>query len=73
MKRRFITKEEIESKRTYNGGFTKKQLSQWGVPWPPPSGWKNWISENGIPYDGIEDLHEAMDRECDAARDRDRT
>jgi hypothetical protein len=33
------TKEEIEAAKTPNGGWTKKQLAQWGVPWPPPKGW----------------------------------
>ena len=30
---------EIEAGRSPRGGWTKKQLAQWGVPWPPPSGW----------------------------------
>lgn len=32
--------EEIEAARTGNGGWTKEQLAAWGVPWPPPKGWK---------------------------------
>jgi hypothetical protein len=54
MERRFITEEEIENKRTKNGGFTKRVAASWGVPWPLPSGWKKWILKYGIPYDGIE-------------------
>ena len=23
------------------GGFSRAQLAQWGVPWPPPKGWKS--------------------------------
>ena len=45
-----ITEEEIESRRTKNGGFTKKQLAQWGVRWigkAPPKGWKKWLLKNG--------------------------
>lgn len=34
------TAEEIEAGRSPAGGFTKAQLAKWGVPWPPPSGWK---------------------------------
>lgn len=34
-----ITIEEIEAARTPAGGWTKAQLAQWGVPWPPPKGW----------------------------------
>ena len=35
-----ITREEIEAARTPAGGWTRRQLAQWGVPWPPPKGWK---------------------------------
>lgn len=35
-----ITAEEIDAARTDNGGWTREQLSQWGVPWPPPKGWR---------------------------------
>jgi hypothetical protein len=35
-----ITLEEILSKQTAKGGWTKKQLALWGVTWPPPKGWK---------------------------------
>jgi hypothetical protein len=38
--RRF-TEEEIEAGRTPAGGFTRKQLKAWGVPWPPPKGWRH--------------------------------
>lgn len=34
-----MTREEIEAGRSPKGGFTKEQLSKWGVPWPPPKGW----------------------------------
>ena len=33
--------EEILAARTAQGGWTKAQLAEWGVPWPPPRGWKN--------------------------------
>ena len=32
--------DEVEAARTPAGGWTKKQLAQWGVPWPPPKGWR---------------------------------
>jgi hypothetical protein len=70
--RKFITEEEIESKRTPKGGFTKKQLAEWNVPWigkSPPKGWKKRLLRDGY----IEDRHEELDRECDQARDRDQT
>lgn len=32
--------EEVEAARTPNGGWTRETLAQWGVPWPPPKGWR---------------------------------
>lgn len=32
--------EEIERARTPRGGYDREQLATWGVPWPPPKGWK---------------------------------
>lgn len=32
--------EEILAARTTHGGWTKAQLAEWGVSWPPPKGWK---------------------------------
>lgn len=34
------TAEEIEAAKTPHGGWTRRQLAAWGVPWPPPAGWK---------------------------------
>lgn len=34
------TAEEIETAKTPAGGWTKEQLAEWGVAWPPPKGWK---------------------------------
>jgi hypothetical protein len=31
---------EIEGAKTAAGGWTRRQLAEWGVPWPPPPGWK---------------------------------
>lgn len=35
-----LTHIEIEAARTPRGGWTRKQLAEWGVPWPPPKGWR---------------------------------
>jgi hypothetical protein len=43
-----ITKEEIESKKTERGGYTKKQLAVWGIPWPPRKGWKKKLIDSSI-------------------------
>ncbi|MDM7991404.1 MULTISPECIES: hypothetical protein [unclassified Arthrobacter] len=39
------TREEIEAARTPAGGFTKQQLALWGIPWPPPRGWRRQLEE----------------------------
>ena len=31
---------DIEAAKTPRGGWTRAQLHAWGVPWPPPKGWK---------------------------------
>ncbi|WP_406089485.1 sigma factor-like helix-turn-helix DNA-binding protein [Streptomyces sp. NBC_01013] len=35
--------EDIELARTPAGGWTREQLAVWGVPWPPPKGWKKHL------------------------------
>src|SRR5262245_54521598 len=30
----------IEAKKTTRGGWTRKQLEEWSVSWPPRKGWK---------------------------------
>jgi len=32
--------EEIAAAQTGPGGWKANQLAQWGVPWPPPAGWR---------------------------------
>ena len=39
------TAEDIEAARTPKGGWTRKQLAEWGIPWPPPRGWKKALEE----------------------------
>jgi hypothetical protein len=46
-----ITEDEILAFTTENGGWTKDQLAEWGVPWPPPKGWKRHIIETGYPWE----------------------
>lgn len=45
-----ITEEEINAAMTPAGGFTRKTLEGWGVPWPAPKGWKKTILAHGLPY-----------------------
>ena len=35
-----VSPEEIASKATANIGWTRMQLAEWGVSWPPRAGWK---------------------------------
>jgi len=44
-----LTKEYIESKQTIRGGYSKAQLAEWGVNWPPPKGWKRALIEGYKP------------------------
>jgi hypothetical protein len=37
---RKLTEAEIEAGRSERGGWTRRQLAKWGVPWPPPKGWR---------------------------------
>lgn len=43
-----VLRSEIEAHRTERGGFTRETLRLWGVPWPPPKGWKKAL-EAGKP------------------------
>lgn len=45
-----IRRRVIEGKRSNSGGWSKKQLAEWGVPWPPPKGWRACLEKNGFPY-----------------------
>ena len=38
-----VTRNELEQAKTAAGGYTKEQLAEWGIPWPPPKGWKRKI------------------------------
>lgn len=46
-----ISVSVIEAALTGRGGFSAATFARWGVPWPPPKGWKATIIANGIPYD----------------------
>lgn len=39
------TEDGIDEARTANGGWTKDQLAEWGVSWPPPRGRKEGLVE----------------------------
>jgi hypothetical protein len=37
--------EEVEAGRTAEGGWTRETLRRWGVPWPPPAGWRKRLAD----------------------------
>ncbi|MFD7678452.1 hypothetical protein [Streptomyces sp. NPDC060187] len=37
--------DEVEAARTPAGGWKRDQLAAWGVPWPPPKGWKEQLAD----------------------------
>jgi hypothetical protein len=39
------TPEEIVRARTPAGGWTRTQLAAWGIPWPPPRGWRKKLEK----------------------------
>lgn len=43
-----MTAEEIEAKMTPAGGYTRATLAAWGVPWPPPKGWKDALVARSV-------------------------
>lgn len=48
---RIPSPDEVMAAQTVNGGWLKKDLASWGIPWPPPRGWKQrlereWMNLN---------------------------
>lgn len=43
-----MTKDIIDAARTAAGGWDRATLAGWGVPWPPPKGWRKALIEQGI-------------------------
>lgn len=45
-----LTNAEIEAKRDGKAGWSRETLAAWGVPWPPPKGWKQALLK-GVPIE----------------------
>ena len=45
MDHRWPTPQQVEKAKTKRGGWTKATLASWGVPWPPPPGWRRKIEQ----------------------------
>lgn len=37
--------QDILDGRSERGGWTRAQLAEWGVPWPPPKGWRKRLED----------------------------
>ncbi|MGW5421638.1 hypothetical protein [Streptomyces sp. NPDC003943] len=35
--------DEVAAAITEKGGWTRKQLAEWGIPSPPPPGWRRYL------------------------------
>jgi hypothetical protein len=46
---RRVSAVEILRKRTPAGSWTRAQLAEWGVPWPPPKGWRARLEGRSLP------------------------
>jgi hypothetical protein len=44
-----LTLDEIEAGKSQRGGWTRTTLAGWGVPWPPPKGWKDQLLAGTAP------------------------
>lgn len=47
----FPTEEQIDAGRTSKGGYTRATLAAWGVPWPPPTGWREALLRHERPWE----------------------
>lgn len=50
-----VTAEEIDAARSAKGGFDRATLADWGVPWPPPMGWRQMLIDGAtFPQAGVD-------------------
>jgi len=40
-----LTEAQIAAGRSEKGGWTRATLKSWGVPWPPPAGWRKRLTQ----------------------------
>lgn len=44
-----LTNDQVLAGRSPKGGWSAATLASWGVPWPPPHGWRRAITIGGGP------------------------
>lgn len=37
--------EQVLEHRSARGGWTRLKLTEWGIPWPPPNGWRRHLEQ----------------------------
>jgi hypothetical protein len=51
--RQALTSAEIQfGMATPSGGWTRARLASWGVPWPPPKGWRKRLEQQAAERQG---------------------
>lgn len=71
-----VTEEEMfiksHGKNGRVGGWTRATLAEWGVPWPPPRGWKKVLLKYGSPFDAskLEEVNQVASRPGDTLMDK---
>ena len=63
-----LTEAQIEAGRSPKGGWTRAQLAQWGVPWPPPKGWRNALTHGRDPKSPNQEIRQPVDYSDDKPR-----
>ena len=66
--KRYPTALEIQAARTPKGGFTRNQLAKWGVPWPPPTGWRKALLKDADKQDRSTFVFPLNDRDLQGIR-----
>lgn len=56
------TEEIIEASKTNKGSWTKARTTEWGVPWPRPSGWKKDLIKRDALKDHVPNADPLIDK-----------
>ena len=41
----FLTPDQVKAAQSSRGGWKRATLASWGVPWPPPKGWRRALED----------------------------